>query len=69
MSYQSAPGTGVHVQVGMASPLAGSGFGTGAASVFLNVPAADHVRPSRFSSSARTRQYRTVSAGYVVLLV
>ncbi len=46
-----------HVQVGMKPPLVGfPAPGSGAGRRFWNVPVADQVRPTRFSSSARTRQ-------------
>jgi hypothetical protein len=56
-SYEDAPVIGAHVQSGIVSPAVGFvDEGTGAGSRRWNVPVADHVRPIRFSSSARTRQ-------------
>ena len=56
-SYEDAPWTGDHAQTGSMSPEVGfCELGTGAASFFWNIPVADHESPTRFSSSARTRQ-------------
>ena len=56
-SYETAPLTELHVHTGKYWPAVSFvGLGTGAASVFSNVPVADQVRPTPFSSEARTRQ-------------
>src|ERR1043166_7196183 len=55
--YETAPGTTFHAQVGMKLPCVGlSGLPTGAGSRFWKVETSDHVRPTPFSSFARTRQ-------------
>src|SRR5688500_2873986 len=56
-SYDTAPGTGAQLQLGTASPPVGfEASGTTGGKVFRNVRTADQLSPTRFSSSARTRQ-------------
>ena len=56
MSYETAPGTTLQVQVGIVSPCVALPLPSGFLSLFWNVPLFYQVRPMPFSSFARTRQ-------------
>src|SRR5919204_2289611 len=62
--YEVAPATGSQVTTGTSAPSAGlPGSREGAGITRRNLPTADQLSPMLFSSFARTRQYKSVSAG------
>src|SRR5438874_6850503 len=74
MLYDTAPLTGLHVSTGMSPPPVGLfALGDGAGSTRLNVATDGSSSDQRIgrllTSLARTRQYSSVSVGYVFELV